>query len=180
MPTSSEAKSTMKLTSQITSYDPGWADQYLKEARRLRMVFDPDLLEMHHVGSTSVIGLAAKPEIDILIVVASNDHLSTWTDGLAGLGYQRGGDLSEGHHFFKRNHNGVRTHKLHVIVSGHPMINRLLIIRDHLRRNAQDRQAYQALKLQLEQENKKGIAEYLLGKEPFLNTLYDRLCNRTG
>ena len=180
MPTSSEAKSTMKLTSQITPYDPGWADQYQKEARRLRTVFEQDLLDMHHVGSTAVRGLAAKPEIDILIIVASGTLLSTWTRALAGLGYQRGGDLSEGHHFFKRNHNGVRTHKLHVIVSGHPMIDRLLIIRDHLRCNPDDRNAYQALKTQLEQENKTGIAEYLRGKEPFLNTLYDSLCHRTG
>ncbi len=78
----------------------------------------------------------------------------------------------KGHHFFKRDIGEIRTHKLHVCVSDHSQISRMLGIRDHLRRNSADRQAYAELKLRLERQNETGIAEYLKGKAPFLDELY--------
>ena len=78
----------------------------------------------------------------------------------------------EGHHFFKRDRGGIRTHKIHICVFGHSQIGRMIGIRDHLRGNPSDRQAYAELKLRLERENRTGIAEYLDGKAPFLDELY--------
>lgn len=51
---------------------------------------------MHHVGSTAVKGLAAKPEIDSLVVVSEGSLLGQWQEELLGLQYGRGGDLMEG------------------------------------------------------------------------------------
>lgn len=78
----------------------------------------------------------------------------------------------KGHHFFKRDKGEVRTHKLHICSSGHSRINRMLLIRDHLRGNLSDRRAYAELKLRLGRENRTGIAEYLNAKAPFLDNLY--------
>lgn len=164
----------MPLTSKISAYDKRWPRAFDIEARRLWPVFGSRLVSIHHVGSTAVEGLAAKPEIDVLVVVADNDALKSWQDRLRALGYRRGGDLSEGHHFFKRDVDGVRTHKLHVCLKGHPQVTRMLKIRDHLRANPQDRAAYAELKRRLEQQNQTGIAEYLDGKSPFLDKLYAR------
>lgn len=162
----------MPLTSSITEYNDKWPSLYDDEVKRLRPIFGEACVELHHVGSTAVEGLAAKPEIDILVVVSNTDGLDDWLSDLTGLGYRRGGDLSVGHHFFKRDIGGVRTHKLHVCNSDHLQIRRMLGIREHLRSNSADRRAYAELKFRLEKENRTGIAEYLTGKAPFLDELY--------
>ncbi|QFT33898.1 dephospho-CoA kinase/protein folding accessory domain-containing protein [Labrenzia sp. THAF82] len=165
----------MALTSVITEYDERWPGLFEQEALRLRPVFGLACSSLHHVGSTAVIGLPAKPEIDILAVVAETTDLDDWEDILGTLGYQRGGDLMDGHHFFKRDVGGIRTHKLHICQIGHSQILRMLKIRDHLRKCPKDRDTYKALKLRLEQENQSGIAEYLNGKTPFLEKLFRKI-----
>ena len=111
----------------------------------------------------------------MLVIVSSSKDLKEWEDTLRLLGYRRGGDLSLNHHFFKRDFNDVRTHKLHICGSGHAIVRKMISLRDHLRQNTADRQAYQELKLRLERENRTGIAEYLRGKAPFLDQLYEKL-----
>ncbi len=165
----------MKLTSVIRDYDPEWPNMFAHEADGLRPVFGPALIALHHVGSTAVPGLVAKPEIDILAVVASSDGLGRWTFLLAERGYRRGRDLSVGNHFFRRNVDGVRTHKLHVCVEGHAAIRDKLRFRDHMRGDAEDRAAYGALKRALEAENQRGIGEYIERKAPFIETILSRL-----
>ena len=164
--------SGMRLTNSITDCDERWPSFYRAEAKRLRPIFGDAFVELHHVGSTAVEGLAAKPEIDILVVVSDPSRLAQWQAELLRLGYRRGGDLMEGHHFFKRDEGGVRTHKLHICPSGHSQVSRMLGIRDRLRGNLSDRRAYAELKLRLEGENRTGIAEYLNAKAPFLDDLY--------
>jgi GrpB-like predicted nucleotidyltransferase (UPF0157 family) len=83
----------------------------------------------------------------------------------------RGSNLSEGHHFYRRDVDGVRTHKVHVCISGHPQIERMLRFRDLLRRDPVIRQQYQELKFQLEASNREGIGEYLAKKAPFIDAL---------
>jgi len=164
----------MPLTSSITEYNDKWPSLYEAEAKRLRPIFGDACVEVHHVGSTAVEGLAAKPEIDILVAVFDTSRLDQWQADLLRLKYRRGGDLMEGHHFFKRDDGGVRTHKLHICSSGHSQVSRMLGIRDHLRGNLSDCRAYTALKLRLERENRTGIAEYLNAKAPFLDELYQK------
>jgi GrpB-like predicted nucleotidyltransferase (UPF0157 family) len=167
----------MPLTSPIKPYDPTWPQQYAAEEARLKPIFGSALIGIHHVGSTAVPELAAKGEIDVLAVVESDNGLENWNLSLAALGYRRGGDLSSGHLFFKRDVNGVRTHKLHVCLDGHGQIARMLKFRDHLRHDAGDRSRYQELKLRLEHENTLGIQQYLAGKDPFIQAILSNLDN---
>jgi GrpB-like predicted nucleotidyltransferase (UPF0157 family) len=165
----------MLLTSPIRPYDPRWPQEYAKEEARLRPIFGPALVEIHHVGSTAVPELAAKGEIDMLAVITLAGAIEDWTQSLEELGYRRGGDLSEGHHFFKRDLAGVRTHKLHICREGHAQIDRMLLFREHLREHPVDRMRYQELKLKLERENTRGIQEYLAAKEPFISEILSGL-----
>ncbi|MEC5397947.1 GrpB family protein [Uliginosibacterium sp. H1] len=159
----------MPLTSVIEHYDPAWPLRYEEAVAYLRPTVGSSLLAIHHVGSTAVPQLAAKPEIDILIVVtpASADH--DWSGRLSTHGYRRGGDLSTGHQFYKRDAGGVRTHKLHVCVEGHPEIARMLRFRDLLRDDDLLRAEYAALKLMLERTKSDGIDEYPRKKAPFID-----------
>jgi len=165
----------MALTSSIIGYDPHWPQRYEETAAALAPIFGAALVEMHHVGSTAVPELAAKPEIDILAVVNTPDTPASWTAKFAELGYRRGGDLSCGHRFFKRDVDGVRTHKVHVCSVGHHSIGRMLSFRDHLRSHPVDRVAYENFKLQLERENVGGIAEYLAQKRPYIDEVMARI-----
>lgn len=165
----------MPLTSSITEYDESWPHLFEEEAARLGLVFCKTLVDIHHVGSTAVAGLAAKPEIDILVVVSMVIRLDRWQDDLRDLGYLRGNDLMKGHHFFKRDIGKLRTHKLHICAAGHSQVMRMLAIRDHFRANDEDRERYELLKLRLEEDNMTGITEYLQGKAPFLDDLYRKI-----
>ena len=159
------------LTSKITPYQAQWPDMYRREATRLRPVFGSAMSAMHHVGSTAVPGLASKPELDILVVVTAVANAESWTEELAAFQYRRGGNLSPGHLFFKRDVEGIRTLKIHVCLENHSKIHEMLSFRDYLRQHSDVRDEYQALKLELERTNVSGISEYLKGKEPFIEAV---------
>jgi len=156
------------LTSKITPYTPAWPARFLADKPLIASAFGDELIAMHHVGSTAVPGLAAKPEIDVLIEVNDHRHASARDEVLMGLGYVRGNDLSEGHHFYRRNVAGIRMHKLHACTRDHLTITQMLGFRDLLRREPPVCLQYEALKLQLESSNTGGMAEYLEKKSPFI------------
>lgn len=158
----------MALTSKIASYNSAWPLRFLADKPRIASAFGDELYAIHHVGSTAVPGLAAKPEIDMLIEVEAHRDAQTRDGVLLGLGYVRGSDLSDGHHFYRRNVDGVRTHKLHVCTRNHLAVIDMLKFRDLLRRDAALRQQYEVLKFQLESSNTGGMAEYLEKKAPFI------------
>lgn len=159
------------LTSTIVSYDSKWIDQYAREIPELEVVFGRALIELHHVGSTAVPGLSAKPEIDILAIVDDLSAVDCWTSDLSQLGYKRGGNLSSGHMFYKCDSGGVRTKKVHVCLQGHEQIARMLTFRDCLRSHREVLLQYQELKLSLEKSNTKGISEYVEGKTQLIQNI---------
>ncbi|MEM8588710.1 MAG: GrpB family protein [Pseudomonadota bacterium] len=161
----------MPLTSRITPYDPNWPGLFEMERARIGPAFGQDLVAIFHVGSTAVQDLAAKSEIDLLVEVATHDDTASVQLAMLDLGYVRGKDLFEDHHFYRRNVETRRTHKVHVCKSGHPQIARMLAFRDLLRADPATRRRYQQLKLRLERENTGGIAEYLAGKAPFIDAV---------
>lgn len=161
----------MALTSQITPYNDQWPSMFLAEKRLIADVFGSDLIAIHHVGSTAVVGLWAKPEIDLLVEVREHTSQAERDQQMVSLGYVRGSNLSHGHHFYRKDVDGVRTHKVHVCLTGHWQIERMIRFKDLLIDNAQIRQEYQRLKLHLEASNCDGIAEYLAKKAPFIDDL---------
>ena len=161
----------MALTSKIAAYDAEWPSMFIAERDRIAIGFGAELVAVHHVGSTAVPGLAAKPEIDLLVEVRTHWNTLKVDNFMQSLGYIRGKDLSVEHHFYRKDQNGVRTHKVHVCPTGHWQISRMLRFRDMLRQNTGLRQQYQDLKLQLEAENIDGIGEYLVQKAPFIDAI---------
>ncbi|MBF8726147.1 GrpB family protein [Pseudomonas putida] len=158
----------MALTSHIMPYDPQWPTRFKADKPSIASAFGEDLIAIHHVGSTAVPGLAAKPEIDVLVEVHNHHCASARDRVLIDLGYRRGSDLTPDHHFYRRDVQNDRTHKLHVCRQGHVSIARMLGFRDLLRQDPALRQQYQSLKLQLEASNVNGMAEYLEKKAPFI------------
>lgn len=128
--------------------DPAWPALFDREAARIRQALGDRALLVEHVGSTSVPGLAAKPIIDIALVVPDSGDESAYVPPLEAVGYRlriRTPDWEE-HRMFKGPDTDVN---LHVFSPGSSEVDRLIGFRDHLRGHAADRERYAAEKRHL-------------------------------
>jgi GrpB-like predicted nucleotidyltransferase (UPF0157 family) len=133
---------------RLVDYDPGWPGLYEREAGRIRSALGDRVLLLEHIGSTSVPGLAAKPRIDILLVVAEPGREETYVPQLEEAGYRL--VIAEPDWHQHRVLNGPDTDvNLHVHSPESPEIERNLRFRDHLRANQADRDLYERTKREL-------------------------------
>lgn len=133
---------------RLVPHDPRWAASFEAERAALAAAGGGLLAELHHVGSTAIPGIAAKPVIDILAVLARPGDGLACVPAMQALGYEyRGANGIAGRHYFNR---GVpHTHHVHMLPAQHPEVGRLLRFRDHLRANPEEARAYEALKQDL-------------------------------
>src|SRR3954469_1722459 len=105
---------------EVVDADPAWPAAFAAEAGRIRPALGPVYVAIHHVGSTSVPELAAKPGIDMLLEVESLDALDAAADAVEGLGYEGLGEfgLAGRRYFRKQSPAGVRTHHVHAYETG--------------------------------------------------------------
>jgi GrpB-like predicted nucleotidyltransferase (UPF0157 family) len=144
--------------------DRGWRDAFEAEAARLRSILGENLVEIHHIGSTAIPGIAAKPIIDILPVVREIDHV----DALA-AGYRAWGEFGlPGRRYFTREENGKRTHDVHVYAVGNPEITRHLAFRDYMNAHPEEARAYGRLKEKMAREFPTDFEGYMDGKHVFV------------
>ena len=153
-------------------YDPEWPQLFKEEAGRLASIWGDQCNAIHHVGSTSVPELRAKPIIDIMLVIKDISKVYDFDDGMKSLGYWcRGEDLSAGtpgRYYYSKDTKGLRTHQVHVVQEGHYEIEEMLNFRDYLRAHPEIANEYAELKTKLIEQNKTGILEYIQGKDKFI------------
>jgi GrpB-like predicted nucleotidyltransferase (UPF0157 family) len=125
--------------------DPAWPARFEAEARRLRALFGDELLEVHHVGSTSVPGLWAKPIVDLQPLVRSVERLAAFRPAAEAAGFTWRGEYGLPGRCYLRTDD---VH-VHMFEPGNPVALRNLAFRDHLRANPAARDAYAALKRDL-------------------------------
>jgi GrpB-like predicted nucleotidyltransferase (UPF0157 family) len=143
----------------IADYDPEWPALFEREAARIRSILGAEVLMLEHVGSTSVPGLAAKPIIDILLVVADSADEPSYAAALEEHGYTlviREPDWHE-HRSFKGPDTNIN---LHVHGAQSPEIERHLVFRDWLRSHDDDRELYERTKRELATKGFTYIQEY--------------------
>src|SRR6187402_1098895 len=116
----------------LVDYDEQWPAAYARHEERIRAALGPAALAVHHAGSTSVPGLAAKPVIDVVLVVADAADESTYAEALQEAGYLFGVREPEWyeHRLFKQRSPRVN---LHVFGADCDEVTRMLAFRDHLR-----------------------------------------------
>ncbi len=132
----------------IVDYDPGWPGRFRKEAQRIRAALGCHAKAVEHIGSTAVPGLAAKPIIDILLVVADPRDESTYLPALENAGYVlriREPDFHE-HRMLRTAQQDVH---VHVFAADCPQVERYLLLRDRLRHEAAERALYAQTKRKL-------------------------------
>ncbi|UKS57263.1 GrpB family protein [Exiguobacterium acetylicum] len=158
----------------VLPYQSEWESEYAREAKRLQDVFGARLHRIHHMGSTSVPGLAAKPIIDILPVVNSLDEIEQFNESMEALGYEAKGEFGmPGRRYFRKG-GDERTHHIHLYAVGNPEIERHLVFRDYLRAHPEEANAYGTLKEQLAATYPYDIEAYIAGKDAFVKELEHR------
>jgi GrpB-like predicted nucleotidyltransferase (UPF0157 family) len=151
----------------VVDYDPSWPLTFMALREPIRQALGGIALTVEHVGSTAVPGLAAKPIIDIDVVIASLADLSAAIDRLAALGYVHSGDLGiDGREAFESPPGPA--HHLYVCVQGSTALANHLAVRDRLRRNPDKAREYGELKKQLARQFPTDIESYVAGKTDFL------------
>jgi GrpB-like predicted nucleotidyltransferase (UPF0157 family) len=154
------------MTAGVVAHDPGWAAAYAAEAAAITTASGSAHLSLHHIGSTAVPGLPAKPIIDMLGILT--DFALLGPEVLPGMGYEALGAYGiEGRRYFRKSSSaGVRTHHLHLFEAGAPHIRWHLAFRDYLRAHPGRAAAYAACKVELA-----GSSDYQQAKDPLVRQL---------
>jgi GrpB-like predicted nucleotidyltransferase (UPF0157 family) len=154
----------------VVPHDPSWPSAFAQAAAVVAPAFGPNLLELHHIGSTSIPSIHAKPIIDMLAVVADLEAVDERDAELRAPGYVGRGELGiPGRRYFARNDPaGVRTHQIHAFQNGSPHVDRHLAFRDYLRVRPEIAREYSDLKRQLAAAHPEDIEAYMEGKDSFI------------
>ena len=157
----------------VVPHDPSWKDAFFKEASAIEDALSSSSVELHHVGSTAIPGILAKPIIDLLGVVPSLTVVDEKTRALEGLGYEAMGSYGiEGRRYFRKiDGEGRRTHHLHVFEAGSQHIERHLAFREYLTAHADIAAEYSSLKTRLAGGDDPSWDNYMDGKDPFIRAV---------
>jgi len=143
----------------LAEYDDRWPRLFEREAERIREALAERALQIEHVGSTSVPGLAAKPVIDIVLVVADSADESAYVPDLEAHGYVL--RIREPDWFEHRLLKGPDTNvSVHVFSRGSSEVHAMLDFRDWLRENDADRELYESAKRELAAQEWKYVQNY--------------------
>ena len=160
-------------TIELAEYDPEWPQLYEREAERIGGALGDKLLRIEHVGSTSVPGLAAKPLIDVVLVVADSSDESAYVPELEAAGYVlriREPDWFE-HRLFKGPDTNVN---VHTFSEGCEEIERMIAFRDWLRTHDEDRELYERAKRELAARDWKYVQNYADAKSAVVEEIIGR------
>jgi GrpB-like predicted nucleotidyltransferase (UPF0157 family) len=156
----------------FTDYSPDWPLAFEQAAAQLRSLLGDDLVAIHHIGSTSVPGLAAKPIIDLLPVAQSIAAIEAKIPQMEAAGYRAWGEYGlPGRCYFTRDQDGYRTHNIHIYGQGDPDIERHLAFRDYLRAHPNVRDEYAAVKWAAYAQYPADIDGYSDSKHDWIRTI---------
>jgi GrpB-like predicted nucleotidyltransferase (UPF0157 family) len=162
-----------KYPTLIREYDLAWPDRFAALAARVQTALGDVMLRVEHVGSTAVPGLAAKPIVDLDVVVSRTD-LPEAMRRLANLGYVHEGDLGIAGREAFRWPAGWERHHLYVVAEDAAELGRHLAFRDALRGDAVLRDQYAALKRSLAAQHPHDIKARTQGKAAFIMATLER------
>jgi GrpB-like predicted nucleotidyltransferase (UPF0157 family) len=154
---------------QIVPYTPLWATIFQEESSRLAQALGSLAVDIQHIGSTSVPGLAAKPILDMGVAVATEADVAACVPLLESLGYTYRGNrgASEGY-FFDQGSEQQLTHYLHMLLISNPSWQNYLRFRDYLIAHPAARDQYMQLKQELALQYPTDRAAYTAAKAQFI------------
>ena len=155
---------------RVVPHDPSWSVEYQREANRIRNALGWIVVEIHHIGSTAIPGVFAKPIIDLCLEVCDTRQLDRANSAMEALGYAARGEFGiPGRRFFLRdNVSGIRTHHVHAFRTGSSEVRRHVAFRDYMIAHPHAAEAYSRLKSKLARDYANDREAYIAGKAPFI------------
>ncbi|MEI5994529.1 GrpB family protein [Candidatus Enterococcus mansonii] len=161
----------MERKVEVVGAKKEWKDQFKQMKEQLDAVFTDELIAIHHIGSTAIEGIYAKPILDILVVVNDIEKVAHYQPAMQRLGYECLGEngISKRRFFIKGA--TYRSHHVHVFQKGNPEIERHLNFRDYLNHHSKEAQEYSQLKVKLAKKFPYDIQSYIEGKDAFIKEI---------
>ncbi len=154
---------------EVVPYDPRWPKAFEQEAEKLKGFLGNSIVSIYHIGSTAVPGLAAKPIIDIMIVVKDILDVDSLIPQFEQLGYVPKGEYGMPFRRYFQKGDFLHTHHIHIFEEGSPEVDRHLAFLESLRSNTTLCQEYEILKLALAKLHPRDLVAYCEGKEEFID-----------
>ncbi|GEM_PF-313619 len=161
----------------LVTYDPAWPVAFEREAQAIRGAMGACLLELHHIGSTAIPGMIAKPVIDILGIAAGLEAVEEYRAAMEAVGYAWRGEWGiPGRRYLKRlcNAPGHSAVQLHIYAAGSAKAAEHLLFRDHLRSHPDEASRYRLLKKKWAKEAEGDRAKYTGLKTPYIEGVLKR------
>ena len=157
----------------VVPYDTNWWKLYEIEREDIIARIGDFILDIQHMGSTSVEGLAAKPIIDIMIGIRSLDDAKYCIPPLEAMGYEYVPEFEKDlpmRRYLRKSANDIRTHHIHMVERSSDFWNKHIAFRNILRSNASIRDEYSALKYRLADAYRDDREGYTDAKTDFIET----------
>ena len=157
---------------ELVPHQIEWKSLFESEANLLHEVIGNHLVAVEHIGSTSIVGLDAKPIIDILVGVRKIEDAENCIEPLTRIGYQYRGEAGiAGRFYFRKGTCEVSTHHLNIVVTTSDFWHSHLLFRDYLRQNKDLAQDYGNLKRRLAVKYKGNRPAYTEAKADFIESV---------
>ncbi|MEM9220013.1 MAG: GrpB family protein [Cyanobacteria bacterium P01_F01_bin.150] len=160
-------------TVEVVPHHPRWKNVFEIEAMHIAQALGDNIVQTHHIGSTSIPSIYAKPIIDMMVEVRAIAQVDTQAPAMVKQGYEAMGEYGiPGRRYFRKdNAAGIRIYHVHVFEVGSEQIERHLAFRDYMRAHPDDAQAYSELKQQLAKAHPMDIDAYCDGKDGFIQAM---------
>lgn len=160
----------------VQKYNKNWIHEYEKEKNILLNIFGDIAIQIEHIGSTSVLGMSAKPEIDILIIVKNLSQVNKLKISLIREGYEYTKLPSEfNERYFSRSKStGEKTVSVHIRTINNPQSISSVYFRDYLKSFPKEREIYSVAKFRSYNNGKTNRTDYTKNKKEVLLELLEK------
>lgn len=158
----------------LTPWTNEWVTEFTNESDKITSEIGELVLAVHHIGSTAVKNLSAKPIIDIAVELKDFKLGKHCVKGLERLGYEyKGTDILPERYYFSKGE--PRTHQIHMFQTGNIFLEKQLAFRDYLLNDNKALNEYQTLKEKLTKTHQTDKVTYSYAKTDFINTIMEKL-----
>ena len=158
---------------EVVPHDPRWRNAFEAEAKHIAAALGENVVAVHHIGSTAISNIYAKPVVDLLVEVRDITEVDGRSSAMESLGYEVKGEFGiPGRRYFRKdNRGGIRTHQIHAFGTGSAEAERHLAFRDYMIAHPGDAQEYSELKMKLAEEHPQSMDGYMDGKDGFIKEI---------
>jgi len=159
----------------LAPHDPDWLRTATAEAARIAAGIGPAILRVEHIGSTAIPGIVAKPTIDLMPLVRSENDLDTCRAPMEALGYLWRGEYGiPGRRYSVMERDGRRLFHVHIFAEGNGNVARHIAFRDYLRAHRDEAMAYEAAKRAAAEAHPRDSLAYTNHKSAWIDACLER------